>query len=72
MPDAYHDEPQELIARRMAEGVVDVLEVIEIEKQHGDEAGVALRRQAMVFQPVLSAQARQSALEAVGEEGPVR
>jgi len=71
MADAHRHHPQEFIAGRMAERVVDILEVVEVEEQHGDEPVLGGRGGPVVLQSGLAAQARQGVLQTLGEQGAV-
>ena len=53
------DRPQQLIAHRVAERVVDVLESIQVDVQHGDGAAGAVRAHHRLIEPV-------------AQQGPVR
>ena len=51
-PQPAGDLDQHLIARRMAVGVVDVFEVVDVEVEHGDPAPFPRHRSYRLLQPV--------------------
>ena len=69
--DPHRDQPQELVARGVTEGVVHVLELVEIEEQNRDQPALGGRGRSVVFQPALATQAGHGLFQALGEQDAI-
>ncbi len=60
---------QQLVTHMVAKGVIDCLELIEVQQQHGEHGGVALCQRVTTFRSTVLMQ-RDGVLEAIAEQRP--
>src|SRR5581483_11285890 len=67
LPEARRDLPEDAVADRVTEAVVDLLEVVDVDETERERAAFLLRRRQLALQPLVEVPVVPEAGERVGQ-----